>query len=109
MPEPDCTRHEQEIARLRVEVGRRDDHFADLRQAFAVLEGRIPERLGDAISGMSGKIDGATRDIVEMKAMMRQDFVSRNEFDPIKKVVYGMVGLILTAVLTALVGLVVMK
>ena len=109
MPEPDCTRHEQEIARLRIEVSKRDDQFGELRQALAVLDGHIPEHLGDTLGQISAKLDTAQRDVIEMKAMMRQDFVSRHEFDPIKKVVYGMVGLILTAVLTALVGLVVMK
>lgn len=34
-------------------------------------------------------------------------YVSREEFEPIKKIVYGMVGLILVAVVGALVSLVV--
>ena len=109
MPEPDCSRHEQEIARLRNEVGKRDEHFAELRQSFALLEGRIPDKLGDSVASISAKLDQATRDIAELKLLMRSDFVSRHEFDPVKKVVYGTVALILTAVLTALVALVVMK
>lgn len=36
-------------------------------------------------------------------------YVSKIEFEPIKKLVYGMVGLVLTAVVLALIGLVIIK
>jgi len=49
-------------------------------------------------------------DIGEIKAALKEQgetYLSRVEFDPVKKLVYGLVGLILTAVVVALVGLVV--
>jgi len=48
-------------------------------------------------------------DIKDIKESMEADYVSRTEFNPIQKIVYGMVGLVLLAVLGALVSLVVLK
>ena len=90
-------------------MSKRDDQFGELRQALAVLDGHIPEHLGDTLGQISAKLDTAQRDVIEMKAMMRLDFVSRHEFEPVKKVVWGMVGLVLAAVLTALIALVVQR
>lgn len=51
------------------------------------------------ISYMKDKLDN-----VDLK--ISTHYVSRDEFEPIKKIVYGMVGLILTAVVGALISLV---
>jgi len=48
-------------------------------------------------------------DIKDIKESMEADYISRVEFNPIQKIVYGMVGLVLLAVLGALVSLVVLK
>lgn len=48
------------------------------------------------------------KDVVDIKNAMASDYITRLEFDPIKKIVYGLVGLILTAVMGALVGLVIL-
>jgi hypothetical protein len=52
------------------------------------------------ISYMKDKLDG-------VDAKISTHYVSREEFEPIKKIVYGMVGLVLVAVVGALVSLVV--
>lgn len=52
------------------------------------------------ISYMKDKLDNVDQKI-------STHYVSREEFEPIKKIVYGMVGLILIAVVGALVSLVV--
>lgn len=49
------------------------------------------------------------RDVMDIKSKIENDYVTREEFDPIKKIIYGLVTLILTAVVGALVGLVVLK
>jgi hypothetical protein len=48
-------------------------------------------------------------EIAEIKSRMESDFVTAAEFAPVKKVVYGLVGSVLVAVLGAVVGLVVTK
>lgn len=38
-----------------------------------------------------------------------KDYVTKMEFEPVKRIVYGMVGIILVAVLSGVVGMVVMQ
>jgi len=49
------------------------------------------------------------RDVMEIKTKLEADYVSREEFDPIKKIIYGLVSLILVAVVGGLISLVVLK
>ncbi len=63
--------------------------------------------------GMLARIDERTTAILSrldhIDRRLDEDFVTSEEFAPVKKVVYGLVGLILTAVAGGLVGLVVLK
>lgn len=43
----------------------------------------------------------------KIQSLVENKYVTKTEFEPIKRIVYGMVGLILTAVVGALVALVV--
>ena len=70
---------------------------------------RIPKNLGGEIATLSGKISTVIRDVDDLKKMIRSDFVTRAELDPIKRLVYGVVGLILTGVIGGLLGLVILK
>jgi hypothetical protein len=47
--------------------------------------------------------------IVEIKQKLEGEYVTHDEFEPVKKVVYGLVSLILVAVVGALLGLVIFK
>ena len=73
------------------------------------LMNRVPEHLGADIATLSGQVHTAIRDLGDLKNMLRSDFVTRAELDPIKRLVYGVVGLILTAVIGGLLGLVILK
>lgn len=44
--------------------------------------------------------------VKEIKVLVGEHYVTKTEFDPIRKIVYGLVGLILTAVVTGVVSLV---
>ena len=66
------------------------------------------------IAVIANKVDniqtdmGAVKsDIKDIKTSMEADYVSRLEFQPVQKIVYGMVSLILVAVIGALVTLVI--
>ena len=48
-------------------------------------------------------------DVQEIKGKLEKNYITREEFDPIKKIVYGIVGLVLTGVLGALLALVIRK
>jgi hypothetical protein len=43
---------------------------------------------------------------VEIKVKLESEYVTQDEFEPVKKIVYGMVGVILLAVIGALITLV---
>jgi predicted nucleic acid-binding Zn-ribbon protein len=44
--------------------------------------------------------------VEEIKIILEKDYVKRSEFDPVKKIVYGMVGIILTSVVVGVLTLV---
>lgn len=46
--------------------------------------------------------------LTEIKEMLDQKFVSKERFAPIEKVVYGLVGLMLTAVVVAILGTIIL-
>ena len=48
-------------------------------------------------------------DVKEIKATLNSNYITRDQFEPVKKIVYGLVGLILVAVVGALLALVVRK
>lgn len=73
------------------------------------LMNRVPEHLGADIATLTGKVATAIRDLDELKTILRSDFVTRAELDPIKRLVYGVVGLILAGVIGGLLGLVILK
>lgn len=59
------------------------------------------------IEGMSKDIGYIRAKVDSIETKVEQHYVMRAEFDPIKKLVYGFVGLVLIAVSTALIALVV--
>ncbi len=52
------------------------------------------------------KLDYIQRDIKEIKERLEDEYVTRQEFQPIKNIVYGMVGIILMSVIGALLALI---
>lgn len=61
------------------------------------------------IALMAQDIKYIKEDVTEIKLKLEKDYVTREEFEPIKKVVYGLIGLILVAVVSALIGLVIIS
>ena len=47
------------------------------------------------------------KDLTDLKKESKDQYVTKNQFDPVQKLVYGMVGLILVAVITALMAILV--
>lgn len=61
------------------------------------------------IAVMVESVGTIKRDVSEIKEKLESHYVTKEEFDPIKKVVYGMVSLILVAVIGALLALVIIR
>ena len=62
-----------------------------------------------SIALLNQKVDYVIEKVTKIEDKLDGDYVTREEFDPIKKVVYGLVSLILTAVVVALISLVLRK
>jgi len=58
------------------------------------------------IDVIATKLDYISRDVAEIKLKLEKDYVTQNEFAPIKQIVYGMVSVVLLAVVGAIVTLV---
>lgn len=60
----------------------------------------------DVIANEMKHISG---DVAEIKSTLKGSYVSKDEFEPIKRLVYGLVSLILTAITVAVLGLVILR
>jgi len=58
------------------------------------------DRLDEKVTNIKETVD-------KIDCKLEKDYVTKDEFDPIKKIVYGMVGTILLAVIVALLALVI--
>lgn len=64
---------------------------------------------GINIDVIANDISYIKRDVIEIKTRMENNYVTREEFEPIKKIVYGLVSLILVTVVVAVLALVIIK
>ena len=69
----------------------------------------MANRQTPSIEVISNDITYIRDDVKEIKDNLRSSYVSKDEFDPVKKIVYGLVGLILVSVMGAVLGLVIIK
>ena len=58
---------------------------------------------------MANEMKHISKDVSEIKSTLRGSYVSKDEFEPIKRIVYGLVGLILVTVCGAVLGLVILQ
>ena len=85
------------------EIGFLKEQITDLQNQVADVKKEMDKGFSSVTARLEILIDGyVKRDELEM-------YVSREEFKPVKAIVYGAAGLILTAVFSALVYLVVSK
>jgi len=58
-------------------------------------------------TGIEVKLEFILKELDEIKSKLEHNYVSQEAFIPVRNLVYGMVGLILTAVIGALIALVI--
>lgn len=56
--------------------------------------------------GIAKDIEQIQKDITEIKLLITQNYVRREEFNPIQRIVYGIVTVVLTGVVGALLALI---
>lgn len=57
--------------------------------------------------GVGKDVEQIKKDITEIKLLVTQNYVRREEFNPVQKIVYGLVSVILMAVVGAVIALVI--
>jgi len=84
-----------------------------LGQKVTALTVRVPEKLSEKLLEMKMLLDQVARDIKELKEDFNKDYVSRAEFgilkvehDQMKKLMWGFIVLVLTAVVSAILALI---
>lgn len=65
--------------------------------------------IGTRVAVIETTVRSIENSVDEIKKKLDDNYVTQQEFEPIKKLVYGLVGLILTGVILALLGLVIIK
>jgi Flp pilus assembly protein TadD len=61
------------------------------------------------IAVIATKVESIENKVDEIGIKLEGHYVTKEEFDPVKKIIYGVVGLILTSVVGALLALVVLR
>lgn len=82
-------------------------------ESFAESVGQRMDRWERDVTGIAGRVEGQIKalreEMREEVAGMRGQYVTQDQFAPVKAIVYGIAGTALLAVITAVVGLVVLK
>jgi tetrahydromethanopterin S-methyltransferase subunit B len=61
------------------------------------------------MTSINGQMTRLVCDVADLRTQLKNDYVHRREFVPVRNIVYGAVALILTAVFGALIALVVIQ
>ena len=65
------------------------------------------ERRAISFEVIDTKLNFIMQSVKDIKQDLEKNYVTRMEFDPVKKIIYGLVGIILVAVVGAVIALVV--
>lgn len=78
---PLCHWHDEDIRAMKEES-------RELENSVRSLSGRIPDHFGETFAVLAS-------DVTRIKLALETQFVTKSEFDPVKRIVYGLAGLIL--------------
>jgi hypothetical protein len=75
-----------------------------------IMKKEITNRdLSTQVAVIANDVAYIKEEVRDIKALVQQDYVTKDEFNPVKSIVYGLVSLILLSVVGALVALVLKK
>lgn len=60
-------------------------------------------------TGIEVKLDFIIKEIDEIKEKLEKKYVSQEQFDPVKRIVYGMVTVVLVSIVGSVIALVIKK
>ncbi len=62
-----------------------------------------------SIAVMANQVSNIQSDVRDIKGRLEKDYVTQDQFDPIKRLVYGVVGLVLASVVLAVLALIITR
>lgn len=80
-----------------------------MKKAISSEDSVNTNQLATDVAVILSKVEYIEADVKSVKGKLEEDYVTQDQFEPVKKVVYGLVSIILVAVVVALVALVVVK
>lgn len=84
--------------------------MADLNDRELLVQiGTKLEGLSEIVKETRQSVSDLNRKMEDMESKMKDRFVTKEEFEPIKRLVYGVVGLVMTAILLALVAQIIVR
>ncbi len=84
--------------------------MADLNDRELLVQiGTKLEGLSEIVKETRQSVSDLNRKMEDMESKMKDRFVTKEEFEPIKRLVYGVVGLVMTAILLALVAQIIVQ
>ncbi len=84
--------------------------MADLNDRELLVQiGTKLEGLSEIVKETRQSVSDLNRKMEDMENKMKDRFVTKEEFEPIKRLVYGVVGLVMTAILFALVAQIIVQ
>lgn len=84
--------------------------MADLNDRELLVQiGTKLEGLSEIVKETRQSVSDLNCKMEDMEGKMKDRFVTKEEFEPIKRLVYGVVGLVMTAILLALVAQIIVQ
>ena len=88
-----------------------DEDTREISKVIAALERKAAEDVGRAreIEKLTGIISSVEKKVDHVTDMIEKNYITRAEFSPVKTICYGLVGLIVSGVVGALLTLIIRK
>jgi len=87
------------------------ERFKNIESKFSTIENGDDQsaKHDTQLAVLTTDVEYIKSSVQRIEILLEKDYVKKSDFEPVKKIVYGMVGIILTAVLLAVIYLVVKK
>ena len=105
----DLNQIQEQVSEAHANLHKHDVFSERIEAELRALTDRIPHTLGADLVALALGLKAVSGEMKSFKQLVRSDLIGRQEFEPVKRLVYGMVGLVLTAVIVALIALVVKR
>jgi hypothetical protein len=80
-----------------------------MTEEYSSRERRKNDHFDVDLAVLAADVKNIKETVIRVECLIRSDYVTRTEFEPIKRIVYGLVTILLTGVVLAVLALVIKK